>query len=302
MSSPHCRRDIVFYLIVLAGVFLLGGCNLSREPAEATIPVNEGTLAAETVAAQLTQAVGAATPTAGKPTVTMIPFTQIPPQATAQASQTPTAGTPGTKTPVPNATYLPTGSAAAAATLPPLPNYKLRRQDDFSDEAGWHTEEQDNFAFQFQDGGYLITVNIPNAYIWSIWDRDFSDTRQEVEGSWEGGPQDGYYGLVCRHQDGQNYYGLAISSTGAYRILKNKEGTMEFLADGMAPAGIIRSGETNRVTADCIGETLSLYANGRLLAQVQDDDFETGVVGLLAGTKLVTGFTARFDNYALFSP
>ena len=55
-------------------------------------------------------------------------------------------------------------------------------------------------------------------------------------------------------------------------------------------------------TADCIGETLTLYANGRLLAQVQDDDFETGVVGLLAGTKLVTGFTARFDNYTLFSP
>jgi hypothetical protein len=77
---------------------------------------------------------------------------------------------------------------------------------------------------------------------------------------------------------------------------------MEILAEGMAPSGIIQGGKPNRVTADCIGETLSLYANGRLLAQVQDDDFETGVVGLLAGTKLVTGFTARFDNYTLFSP
>ncbi len=301
MSILYCRKEIVLCLFLLTCTLLLASCNLSREPAEATIPVNEGTLAAETVAAQLTQAFEAATPTADKPTVTMIPFTQIPPQATIQVSKTPTAGTPGTSTPVPNATYLPTGPAAAA-TLPPLPNYKLRRQDDFSDEIGWHTEEQDNFVFQFKNGGYLITVNIPNAFIWSIWDRDFSDTRQEVEGSWDGGPQDGYYGLVCRHQDGQNYYGLTISSSGAYRILKNKEGTMEFLAEGMAPSGIIRGGETNRVTADCISETLSLYANGRLLAQVQDDDFDTGVVGLLAGTKLVTGFTARFDNYALFSP
>lgn len=301
MNTPFGRRCVVFYLFLLAGALLLGGCNLSRGPAEATTPVNESTLAAETVAAQLTQAAGAATSTPVKPTVTMIPFTQMPPQATIQASQTPTAGTPGTRTPVPNATYLPTGQAAAA-TLPPLPNYKLRRQDDFSDETGWYTEEQDNFAFQFQNGGYLITVNIPSAFIWSIWDREFDDTRQDVEGSWDGGPQDGFYGLVCRHQDEQNYYGLAISSSGAYRILKNKEGTMEFLAEGMAPSGIIRGGETNRVTADCIGETLTLYANGRLLAQVQDDDFETGVVGLLAGTKLVTGFTARFDNYTLFSP
>lgn len=300
MNTSFGRLGVVFYFSLLAGALLLGGCNLSRESAEATIPVNEGTLAAETVAAQLTQAAEAVTSTPVKPTVTMIPFTQMPPQVTLQPSLTPTAGTPGTNTPVPNATYLPTGSAAA--TLPPLPSYKLRRQDDFSDETGWHTEEQDNFAFQFSNGGYLITVNIPNAFIWSIWDRDFGDTRQEVEGSWDGGPQDGYYGLVCRHQDGQNYYGLTISSTGAYRILKNKEGTMESLAEGVAPAGIIRGNESNRVTADCIGETLSLYANGRLLAQVQDDDFETGVVGLLAGTKIVTGFTARFDNYTLFSP
>jgi hypothetical protein len=201
---------------------------------------------------------------------------------------------------VPNATYLPTGQAAA--TLPPLPNFKLRRQDDFSDETGWHTEEQDDFVFQFSNGGYLITVNIPNAFVWSIWDREFGDARQEVDGSWDGGPQDGFYGLVCRLQDGQNYYGLVISGNGAYRILKNKEGTMENLAEGTAPAGIIRANEANRVTADCIGDTLSLYANGSLLAQVEDEDFETGVVGLLAGTRIVTGFTARFDNYALFSP
>jgi hypothetical protein len=56
------------------------------------------------------------------------------------------------------------------------------------------------------------------------------------------------------------------------------------------------------VTADCIGDSLTLYANGQQLAQVQDNEFDTGVVGLIAGTKIVTGFTARFDNYALFSP
>jgi hypothetical protein len=230
----------------------------------------------------------------------MIPFTQIPPAATMLPSSTPTSGTPATSTPVPNATYLPTGQAPAG--VPPLPGYKLRRQDDFSDETGWFVDEQNDYVFQYQKGAYLITVNIPNAFIWSIWDRTYSDSRQEVEGSWDGGPQDGFYGLVCRHKDGQNYYGLVISSNGAYRILKNEEGTMENLAEGSAPAGLIRVNEANRVTADCIGDTLTLYANGQQLTQVKDDAFESGVVGLVAGTKIVTGFTARFDNYALLSP
>ena len=300
MNVPRCHIKMLLYLTALAGGLLLGGCNLARQPVQPTTPIDQGTIAAETVVAQLTQAATAVTATAARPTVTMIPFTQMPPPATLQPSHTPATGTPGTSTPVPDATYLPTGTVAA--TLPPLPNYKLRRQEDFSDETGWITEEQDDFSFQFQDGSYLITVNIPNAFVWSIWDREFADTRQEVEGSWAGGPQDGFYGLTCRHQDGQNYYGLVISSTGAYRILKNEEGTMEKLAEGTAPAGVIRANEANRVTADCIGDTLSLYANGHLLAQVEDDDFDTGVVGLIAGTSFVTGFTARFDNYALFSP
>lgn len=299
MRMAHQPIAILLTLATIAGGLLLGGCNLTQSPAQPTLAGAEGTAAAETVAVQITQAGAVVTQPAGPATVTMIPFTQMPPPATLQPSRTPTAGTPGTSTPVPNATYLPTGSAPA--TVPPLPGYKLRRQDDFSDETGWHTEEQDDFVFQYQDGGYLITINIPNAFVWSIYDREYGDTRQEVEGGWDGGPQDGFYGLTCRHQDEQNYYGLVISSTGAFRILKNKAGTMENLAEGTAPAGVIRANETNRITADCIGNTLTLYANGRQLGQVQDDAFDTGVVGLIAGTKIVTGFTARFDNYALFS-
>jgi hypothetical protein len=81
----------------------------------------------------------------------------------------------------------------------------------------------------------------------------------------------------------------------------NEDGTLEYLVEGSAPAGVIQADKTNRVTADCIGETLTLYVNGAQLAQVQDDTFTSGAVGMTAGTQLVANFSALFDDFVLFS-
>jgi hypothetical protein len=128
-------------------------------------------------------------------------------------------------------------------------------EEDFEQGTGWHTDQNDSFGFEFVDGGYRIYVNIINAPVWSIRGTDEPDVRLEVDGSRTAGPDSGYYGLVCRHQDEDNYYALVISPGGTYGIAKNEDGEFTFLEEGAAPANTIRGGdEVNRVRADCIGD------------------------------------------------
>ena len=298
MPPQKPKINLIVAGVITLGLIALGACQLNREPPTQAVPTDVlYTQAAETIIAQITQAGTVITLSAGQPTqATLVPFTQVPP--TSPAPSTSTSTSPA-RTPSPSVTVPPT--APVVASPAPLPDYRMVRQEDFSSETGWHTEEDPDFVFEFDDGGYRITVNILNAFFWSIWDRDFSDTRQEVVASWDGGPQDGFYGLTCRHQDGSNYYSLVISSTGAFRIIKNKEGTMEYLTEGTAPAGVIYTDKPNRVTADCIGKTLVLYANNAWLGQVEDEDFASGATGMTAGTKYVPGFSALFDDFVVFA-
>jgi hypothetical protein len=108
---------------------------------------------------------------------------------------------------------------------------------------------------------------------------------------------------VCRHQDEDNYYALVVSPDGTYGIAKNEDGEFNFLEEGAAPANVIHGGdEVNRVRADCSDDRLTLYANGQRLAEIQDDDFTSGDVGLIAGTRGQEGTEALFDNFVVMRP
>ena len=97
--------------------------------------------------------------------------------------------------------------------------------------------------------------------------------------------------------------GVVISPDGTAAIAKSENNEFEFLQQGSAPAGVINSGDAaNRVRADCLGDTLSLYANGQQIVQVTDDDFESGWIGLIAGTRDEPDFSALFDNLTVLQP
>jgi hypothetical protein len=109
--------------------------------------------------------------------------------------------------------------------------------------------------------------------------------------------------VVCRHDGEGSYYLLAVSSDGSYGIGKSKDGEFEFIKEGNSPEGVIKPGkQNNRVQADCIGATLSLYANGQLLLEVEDQEFASGYTGLIAGTRFGGPVKILFDNYALYRP
>ena len=59
---------------------------------------------------------------------------------------------------------------------------------------------------------------------------------------------------------------------------------------------------TNAIRADCIGSSLTLYANNTQLISVEDSSLVSGDVGLLAGTFDILGTDIHFDNFVIRKP
>jgi hypothetical protein len=71
----------------------------------------------------------------------------------------------------------------------------------------------------------------------------------------------------------------------------------------MQPTTAVNAGSTpNKLRADCVGSTLTLYANGQMLATVTDTSFTTGDVGLLVGTFDEPNVSVQFDNFVVTKP
>ena len=186
----------------------------------------------------------------------------------------------------------------------PLPEGVLF-QDDFSDtSSGWDRVDVSEGITDYADGVYRIYVNTDNTDVWANPGLNFTDTIIEVEATKVGGPDDNDYGVICRYGDVDNFYIFIISSDGYYGILRVVDGTQELLGDTemMYSDAIITGYATNTIMADCIGSTLTLYANSTQLISVEDTNLTSGDVGLLAGSFDTPGTDIHFDNFVVRHP
>ena len=116
------------------------------------------------------------------------------------------------------------------------------------------------------------------------------------------GTQDNWMGVICRLQDEENYYLLAISADGYYLILKTEAGVPTALT-GPAQSDAIQPGRaTNALEARCVGETLTLGVNGEELASVQDESFAEGSLALFADGVGGQRTTVAFDALVISEP
>jgi hypothetical protein len=178
-------------------------------------------------------------------------------------------------------------------------------QDDFSDpDSGWNRANTERGETDYADGVYRILVNEANVDIWSKPGRDFTDVHIEVDALKVGGDRDNRFGVICRAVDPTHFYTFIISSDGYYGIGKIKGETYQLIGmDSLRPSDAIHLGsEFNHIRADCVGSTLALYVNGKKLTEVQDAEFATGDVGLIAGTYQSPGTDVRFDNFIVYQP
>lgn len=188
---------------------------------------------------------------------------------------------------------------------PPESGANVLYSDDFSDpESGWDRVQADQGVTDYENGRYRIFVDQSQHDYWANPGQVFSDVQVEADATKVAGPDDNDFGLICRYQDTENFYAFLISSDGYYAIMKYSGGGSETLgSDGMlASDAVLQGATTNHLRADCVGDNLSLYANGELVHSVSDSTFTSGDVGLIAGTFEETGTDIAFDDFVVLQP
>lgn len=212
--------------------------------------------------------------------------------------------------------------ALTACTLPKIPDLQrtpentlsvptsspqVLFQDDFSDPfSGWSTFNEMEGLTEYVNGTYRIFINKPNWFIWGNPGKNFTNVIVEVEAVKVGGPEENDFGVICRYQDERNFYRLFLGSDGYYGISKVIDGE-ELLIDMeelQYNEKLLHSENEAvlRIQARCVGEHLSLWVNGQVLAEVDDASLTSGDVGLVAGTYDTPGVDIRFDNLLITQP
>jgi hypothetical protein len=178
--------------------------------------------------------------------------------------------------------------------------------DDFSNiENNWDRVSNNDVTTDYYDNSYRILVNLANYDAWANPDSlSFTDVQVEVDATKNAGPDENDFGIICRYTDKGSYYYGWISSDGFYGIFKKStDGGRELGLGGEQFSDKILTGvATNHIRFDCVGSTLTLYANGTMIDQQTDTSYTTGNVGLIAGTYVEVGTDILFDNFYVYNP
>jgi|GEM_PF-285208 len=177
-------------------------------------------------------------------------------------------------------------------------------QDDFSNPgSGWGTHQGSSGSTDYSNGSFRIKVTKASSLVWTNPNQSLqSDISINVEATKAGGPDGNEFGIICRYQDSDNFYYLFITSDGyaGIAMFKNNEETL-LTGDALISSNAIKQGAaTNRIRADCAGNTLTLYANNQQMASVTDSSFSGGDVGLIAAANETPGVDILFDNFIVF--
>lgn len=195
--------------------------------------------------------------------------------------------------------------AITADTFDWVRDERVLFKDTFSHKSGgWKTHEDSLSYAGYEEGGFRLWADVPNYQFWSIPGLNFKDVQVVVRTRVMDGPEDNMFGLLCRYQDEDNYYALVIGADGYYGIFKNLDGEhrlidqphMEFSEQ------INRGEDENKLQAVCHKDRLSLFVNGTMLLQVQDDSLAYGDVGLIVGNFTKPGVDVLFDDFIVVSP
>lgn len=182
-------------------------------------------------------------------------------------------------------------------------------EDNFNDTAcGWDEYDETAASAGYGTSDYLISVHQPNTSAVAVPGGRFSDVLLEAQVQQTAGSTDNNFGLLCRYQDLDHFYAFLISSDGYYAIVRvvGGENFQVLSGDGLhlMPSEAIQTdlGSTNEIRAQCQGDTLTLYVNGKQLASVVDSQLAAGDIGFIASTYGQAPVQVQFDNLIALDP
>jgi len=108
------------------------------------------------------------------------------------------------------------------------------------------------------------------------------------------------YGLLARATpNADQTYLFGFSCDGQYSLRIWNGHDFKMLVDWTTSQYIFSGADqTNQLGFKAEGNRLSLFANGDLLTELEDDTFSEGAFGLFVGAVNTAGFTVAFDDIA----
>jgi hypothetical protein len=173
-----------------------------------------------------------------------------------------------------------------------------------SSSSGWSTFNTADGVGEYADGSYRIQVDKAGTLLVANPGKDFNgDVSIEVDARRLAGPEDNYYGVVCHYKDPNNYYLFMITSDGFAGISMRKAGVDKLISPGLKflqMDGIKGGKAVNHIRVDCIGETLTLFANGKQVNLAYDHSLTGGDVGVAVRSgRLEGGTEISFDDFTV---
>lgn len=176
-------------------------------------------------------------------------------------------------------------------------------EEDFSAPGAWKLESDAAARVTVEDGALRISIAASNQLAWASAGKDLQDFRLTVEASQVAGPDDNEYGVLVRMQDPRNFYAFSISGDGYFLVSRFVDGVRQPLGADWTPSDAIHPGiGTNVLEVIAQGNRLTFVVNGQPLAQVEDDRFAHGDIGLYAGSFYEGGVEVHFDNLRVTAP
>jgi tRNA A-37 threonylcarbamoyl transferase component Bud32 len=212
-------------------------------------------------------------------------------------------------TPEPAVTLAPTDMPSPSPSPRPIdvvsPLGGVLLQDGFRDEnSGWEVGEFEAGRLRYDQGVYAVTSSGSGMLMWGVAHRNISDMVIDVDATQISAPvnDNNAYGVMCRVQPNDDGYLLRISGDGFYAIHRVVDDEFQALSDWTPSEAILQGNATNRIRAVCDGTRLALYANGELLAEVEDATFTQGDVALTATTFEDEPTTIHYDDLVVATP
>lgn len=297
----------LFPFLAIFMILILGACSLPAPGAPATQDViPEYTAAAQTIIAQLTQAAVTEAPQGEGPTTDGATAT---PGEVATEPAVETEPAPATETPTPTESEEPAATATESPTATSVPSDPRAAlgdaefQDTFESGDNWSLYEDDHVGFRVNDNGLRMVAFEPESWdgfmlSWPV----ISDVYLEMTAEPRSCSGLDRYGLVARagrNDEGYAGYLFGVSCDGRYSLRIWDGESFSTLVD-WTESGHLNAGadETNRIGIMMDGEDISLYANGNLLRELQDDTFDEGRFGVFVGSRNSEDFTVMVEEVA----
>jgi hypothetical protein len=302
MKHFSLRKFTFLTILTLMVSILLGGCSSAPAPAPSPTFDLVATIVQQTLAAQPAP-VEVNTPA---PTEPPAPPTPSPtPEPTPTVEPSPTAE--------PSPTSIPTASPAPATAIPSGTDPRTQLgsptfTDNMNTSTYWSTGADDFTDATFRNNNLYITA-LTGTDGWRLVTMPTSLTNfyAEVSGAFETCSGSDHFGLIVRvpeRNPADRGYLFGISCDGRYTF-NEWDGSVEPTGlwtnhIGWTTNSAIISGEqqSNRVGVMASGNLFELYVNGVKVAELEDDTFAEGFLGVYIGSDETDQLTVRISEFS----